>query len=306
MNILEFQVEKPFHFNWSGKFVAPDENWVHITRALMDFELIVMTEGELYIAADEKEYIVRKGEYLLINPPCNQYGYKPSKCAFYWTHFAYNNWHNNPIIHKESTAQNTKKTFSADQTASSDLATGAESAENKILLPIQGKVPRTDRLVVLFKQLQDCDRKYHNRSLNNYALTTILCELYSQLSSTTNHPAMKEEQLQLYTDIVDYISWRIHENIKVSEIADYFEYNEKYLTTFFKKASGTSLKAYILSRKMELAKALLTDSNQPIAQIGYDLGFSDNHNFSSAFKKITGQSPSEYRGTYAERMLFHQ
>lgn len=300
MEILEFQVEKPFHFNWSGKFIAPDENWIHITRALVDFELIVMTEGTLYIASDEKEYVVQEGEYVLISPPCNQYGYKPSKCTFYWTHFAYNNWHNNPIIHKQMPPHSAKRDISAS------ARTNPENAESKIWLPVHGKVPRTDRLVVLFKQLQDCDRKYHNRNLNNYALTTILCELYSQLSAITNHPAMKEEQLQLYTDIVDYISWRIHENIKVSEIADYFEYNEKYLTTFFKKASGTSLKSYILNRKMELAKALLTDSNQPVAQIGYDLGFSDNHNFSSAFKKITGQSPSKYRGTYAQRQLFHQ
>ncbi|MFR1256369.1 MAG: AraC family transcriptional regulator [Eubacterium sp.] len=36
------------------------------------------------------------------------------------------------------------------------------------------------------------------------------------------------------------------------------------------------------------------------------MGFSDNHNFSSAFKKVTGQSPSAYRNSYAERMLFHQ
>lgn len=285
MQLFEFKTEKPFHFNWGGKFIAPNENWTHIARNLSDFELIVMTEGELYIAADDKQYTVHEGEYILMDPPCRQYGYKPSKCTFYWTHFAYNNWQNNPIVHNKTTV---------------------ETADNAVVLPTLAKIPRIDRLIVLLKQLQDCDRKYHNRNLNNYSLTTIICELYSQLYLSTNHIAVKREQMQLYTDIVDYISWRIHENIKVSEIAAYFEYNEKYLTTFFKKVSGTPLKTYILNRKMELAKALLTDSNQPIAQIGYDLGFTDNHNFSSAFKKITGQSPSEYRETYAERMLFHQ
>lgn len=309
MDILEFQIEKPFYFNWGGKFVAPDENWIHMTRNLVDFELIVMTQGELYIASDDKKFVIREGEYALICPPCRQYGYKPSKCTFYWTHFAYNNWQNNPVIHRDNIKTTTKTARLPLPESSAERNTKSPTsgcAEGTILLPLQGKIPRIERLIVLFKQLQDCDRKYHNRSLNNYSLTTILCELYSQLYLSTSHTAMKEEQMQLYTDIVDYISWRIHENIKVSEIADYFEYNEKYLTTFFKKVSGTSLKAYILNRKMELAKALLTDSNQPIAQIGYELGFADNHNFSNAFKKITGQSPSEYRGTYAERMLFHQ
>lgn len=295
MEQFEFQTEKPFHFNWGGKFIAPDENWMHMTRNLSDFELIVMTEGELYIAADEKKYTVQKGEYILMHPPCRQYGYKASKCTFYWTHFAYNNWQNNPIIQNKTSPMDSRK-----------QPLTHENEGSTILLPILAKIPRIERLLVLFKQLQDCDRKYHNRNLNNYALTTILCELYSQLYLSVSQTTIQGEQMQLYTDIVDYISWRIHENIKVSEIAAYFEYNEKYLTTFFKKASGTPLKTYILDRKMELARALLTDSNQPIAQIGYELGFKDNHNFSSAFKKITGQSPSEYREAYAERMLFHQ
>ena len=106
---------------------------------------------------------------------------------------------------------------------------------------------------------------------------------------------MKGEKHQLYTDIVDYISWRVREPVKVREVAAYFGYNEKYITTFFKKSAGISLKSYILERKMELAKSLLTDTNLPISQIGYDIGFSDNHNFSNAFKKMTGQSPSVYR-----------
>lgn len=173
-------------------------------------------------------------------------------------------------------------------------------------MPEQGSIPRLDRMIVLFKQLQDCNRKYRNINQDNHTLTAILCELYSQLYLSGSKTTMKGEQMQLYTDIVDYISWRIRENIRVSEIAAYFGYNEKYITTFFKKSSGVSLKSYILSRKMDLAQALLTDTNLPIAQIGYEIGFSDNHNFSSAFKKVTGQSPSAYRNSYAERMLFHQ
>ncbi|MCQ2584006.1 MAG: helix-turn-helix transcriptional regulator [Treponema sp.] len=77
------------------------------------------------------------------------------------------------------------------------------------------------------------------------------------------------------------------------------------MTTFFKKASGKSLKQFILERKMEEAKALLSDSTRTVSEIAYSLGFSDNHNFSRAFKKVTGQSPSEYRDSFADRMLYN-
>jgi AraC-like DNA-binding protein len=287
LDILDFEVDTPFQFNWAGKFEAPNEHWMHISRDLMDFEFIVMTEGELYIAANEKEYIVREGEYILMCPPCHQYGYRPSKCSFYWTHFTYNELKNNPVHHDTNPGP-----LAADET--------------RILLPVQGQIPRPDRLIVLLKQLQNCDMKYRNMNLNAYTLTTVLCELYSQLYLSGGRTVMKGDNLQLYTDIVDYINWRVRENIKVSEVAAYFGYNEKYITTFFKKISGISLKSHIMNCKMDVAKAMLTDSNTPIAQIGYDIGFSDNHNFSNAFKKVTGQSPSEYRNTYAGRTLYHQ
>lgn len=289
MKIYDFKVDKPFSFNWTGKFEAPDENWIHMTRELLDFELIIMTEGTLYIAADDRKYTVNSGEYVLLCPPCHQYGLRPSKCSFYWIHFTYNEYRNNPVCHDDT-----------------EIHGPLPAEETRILLPETARVPRLDRMIVLLKQLQDSDRKYRNINQNAFTLTGILCELYSQLYLSGGRITMKGEKVQLYTDITDYISWRIRENIRVSEIAAYFGYNEKYITTFFKKASGSSLKSYILNQKMELAKAMLTDTNTPIAQIGYDIGFSDNHNFSSAFKKVTSQSPSEYRNTYAERQMFHQ
>lgn len=287
MTTLNFHVDRPLQFNWTGKFIAPDKDWIHMSRALTDFELIVMTKGDLYIAEDDTEYTVHEGEYLINCPPCHQHGYRPSQCTFYWAHFSY------PGNHSDLRIQQSPPT-------------PLPAEETRILLPVQGGIPRMDRLIVLLKQLQDCNRNYRNMNLNNYTITSILCELYSQLYLSGGRVTMKGEQRQLYTDIIDYVSWRIREPVKVSEIAAYFGYNEKYITTFFKKSYGISLKTYILERKMELAKALLTDTNLPIAQIGYDIGFSDNHNFSNAFKKITGQSPSDYRNTYAERMLFHQ
>lgn len=287
MDTLNFQVSHPLHLNFTGKFIAPDENWTHMSRMLSDFELIVMTKGDLYIAEDDNRYVVHEGEYAIICPPCHQYGYRPSQCTFYWTHFSYSGDTDGLRTHEA-------------------ISTPLPADEPRILLPVQGKVPRMNRLIVLLKQLQDCNRNYRNINLNNYNITGILCELYSQLYLAGAHTTMKSGQLQLYTDIVDYISWRVREPIRVSEVAEYFGYNEKYLTTFFKKAAGISLKSYIMERKMELAKALLTDTNLPISQIGYDIGFSDNHNFSNAFRKVTGQSPSDYRNTYAERMLFHE
>ena len=245
MNVLNFQITQPLQFNWTGKFIAPDENWTHITRALIDYEFIVMTDGELYIANEMQQYVIKKGEYLIMPPTAKQYGYKPSKCTFYWTHFSYPNEIISPLC-----AMN-----------ENDILNNIHKYSNMIL-PVHEAIPRIDRIIVLLKQLQDSDRKYGNKMLNSLNITAALTELHSQLYLSNGRVSLKGEQVQLYTDIVDYISWRIRENFKVSEIAEYFGYNEKYITTFFKKASGVSLKTYILNEKMDIAKALLNDTNR--------------------------------------------
>ena len=110
---------------------------------------------------------------------------------------------------------------------------------------------------------------------------------------------------QLFNDIADYVQYHSSENITVSQIAEYFGYNPKYLSSLFKNQSGITLKQFMLQTKMDTAKAQLTDTNHSISQIAYNVGFNDAHNFTNAFKKITGLSPSEYRESYDKRALFY-
>ena len=268
-------------YHWSGKFIAPSEDWIHLTRALTDYELMVVTEGELHISDGQKEYRVLPGEYLLMGPTPYQHGVKNSYCEFMWLHF-----------HVEGTAKMLESTNTLD------------CDTNHIWqIPAHGQLAFPDRIIILMKQLQDMDRRYRNAPINSCFCGAILGELHLQnpRNQESNNRLNKE---QFYQDIVDYIEWHISENIRVSKIADYFGYNEKYLTTFFGNIAGISLKQYILQRKMEQAKAALSETNQPVSQIGYALGFSDAHNFSHAFKKIVGVSPVEYRKSFSKRNVF--
>ena len=53
--------------------------------------------------------------------------------------------------------------------------------------------------------------------------------------------------------------------------------------------------SYILSRKMDKAKALLEETDIPINEIAFDLGFESSSNFFQAFKKIVEDTPENYR-----------
>ncbi len=281
---LQFDTNSIFQYHWCGKFTPPNDEWVHLTRHLADYELMVVTEGTLYIADHEKEYIVEKGEYLLMPPTPYQHGTRAGSCEFYWMHFSY---HNGAQDHQAISATNKLQ-------EKSELLT----------LPIKGTLSSPERVIILMKQLQDSDRRYKENSLNHYLCSAVLAEVSAQNRYMPN----KEKQLkeQLYSDILDYISWHVQDHLKVSDIACYFGYNEKYLTTFFKKYAGITLKQHILQTKMDLAKSALSESTQPISQIAYGLSFADAHNFSNAFHKITGLSPSEYRASYNKHNVFQK
>lgn len=54
-----------FTYDLCGKFQSPSPEWMHLTRNLVNFELMVVTEGTLFIADERRSYEVHPGEYLL-------------------------------------------------------------------------------------------------------------------------------------------------------------------------------------------------------------------------------------------------
>ena len=258
-------VDMEFDYHWCGKFEAQSADWMHMTRELTDFELILMTEGTLYLANETEEFAVRPGELLIMPPTSFQHGTRPGLCSFYWLHF---------------------------------------SLSDSELLPasLHFRPIGFDRILVLMKQLMDSDRRYKNKFLNNALLQAILGEVSLQTAPLARDKEHKKQQL--LEDVMRYVEWHIQENLKVSDLADYFGYNEKYLTTLFRSEYGQSLKQYILSVKMEHAKSALSESDEKIDTIAYRLGFADAHNFSNAFKKVTDFSPSAYRKAYNRHAVY--
>ncbi|MGN1157038.1 MAG: AraC family transcriptional regulator [Agathobacter sp.] len=283
MKVFKFNSATPFQYNFAGKFTAPNAEWMHLTRQLFDFELFVITKGELYISGNDTEYVLEKGQYLLMPPLTWQHGYKSSDCSFYWLHFA---------------------PSSSYDVIESDSVTN-EPDSISITIPEHGTLQSYERMVVLMKQLQDSERRYGIKCLNNFNTSVILSELGAQCFSRQRYNN-SDNSSQLYNDIADYITLNICSNLKVSDIADYFGYNEKYLTTYFKKWSKISIKQFILQTKMEHAKAELSETNHSISQIGYNIGYADPHNFTNAFKKVTGLTPSDFRDSYSKRRLYQE
>lgn len=292
MYVFEFDVSKPVEYVMTGKFEAPSPHWMHESFPLTDYELFVMTKDTLYISYNDERFTVNEGEYLLLPPfPSNNLrkGFRPSNCSFYWLHFSV------PHNVRLSLIPNTLHNFYPYNVPEYTLA-----------LPKQAKIPRSEKIVVLMKQLQDAIRNNYEATCVNYLSTVILCELHSQFYSDNSLSVQaKKTQKQVYYDIIDFVKQNTHHNLRVSDVAAHFGYNAKYLSHLFSNIAGIPLKQFILNVKMDAANFMLTDTNCSINEIALSLGFNDSHNFAKAYKKIAGLTPTEYRNAFSKRLLYH-
>lgn len=90
----------------------------------------------------------------------------------------------------------------------------------------------------------------------------------------------------------------------VERLASVSGVSEAHFARSFKDAFGIPPHRYLLTRRIERAKALLRDTDQPIIDIAFQTGWSSLGTFGRVFKDVTGQSPSELRDR--ERAGAHQ
>ncbi len=94
---------------------------------------------------------------------------------------------------------------------------------------------------------------------------------------------------------IDYIYDHLHEPLTMESLAQNESLNPSYFSKLFAAETGTTVKAYILSVKINTAKNMLEKTDYSIADISYSLGFSSQSAFTAAYKKLTGETPAKYR-----------
>lgn len=100
-------------------------------------------------------------------------------------------------------------------------------------------------------------------------------------------------------NINSYISEHLSEDLTVDAILDEFHISRSHLYRMFDKYLGTSIADYIKTKRLEKAKALLTETTLPVSQIAAETGFSDYNYFCRVFKKESGLSARKYRSLHS-------
>ncbi|WP_232664993.1 helix-turn-helix transcriptional regulator [Pseudonocardia sp. TRM90224] len=93
----------------------------------------------------------------------------------------------------------------------------------------------------------------------------------------------------------DLIDRAYAEQLDIAALARSAAVSPAYFSRSFKAAFGETPHQYVMSRRMERAKALLRAGELSVTDVCMAVGFSSLGSFSTQFRRFVGESPSTYR-----------
>lgn len=96
-------------------------------------------------------------------------------------------------------------------------------------------------------------------------------------------------------EITAYIHANYSEPLSLQSLSEQFYISPCYLSHQFKQVTHFSLMTYIQMTRIRNVQYRLVTTNEKISDIAFSCGFQSFSQFNRIFRKVTGQSPSEFR-----------
>src|SRR6185503_4719595 len=93
----------------------------------------------------------------------------------------------------------------------------------------------------------------------------------------------------------EYIQQHKVEPLSLTAVAQASGPSVFHFCKVFKKATGLKFTDYVARVRLEDAKNQLLNPSRRVSEIAYDVGFQSLTQFNRMFKRVFGQSPSEFR-----------
>lgn len=136
-------------------------------------------------------------------------------------------------------------------------------------------------------------------ALLRHQLCALLLRLArAQRRQEERQPAVAPAELQRFQRFRDLVEQSFRRWHHVGAYANALGCTEKTLTRAALAVVGSSAKAFIAGRVALEAKRLLVHTTLQVGVIAVDVGFQDASNFVKFFKRETGRTPAQFRGSY--------
>jgi AraC-like DNA-binding protein/ligand-binding sensor protein len=129
------------------------------------------------------------------------------------------------------------------------------------------------------------------------AIVRLLAFFADQLSALSNQlmTAKNYAEPPLVLKAREYIEKHKSEELSLADVAKAAGSSVFHFCKVFHKATGLKFTDYVARMRLEDARNRLLNPNLRISEIAYDVGFQSLTQFNRTFKRVFGQSPTEFR-----------
>jgi AraC-like DNA-binding protein/ligand-binding sensor protein len=129
------------------------------------------------------------------------------------------------------------------------------------------------------------------------AMVKLLSIFAEHISAVSNQIVVRRENAEspVIKRAKEYIVENQAEELSLGQVAKAVNTSTFHFCKMFKRTTGLNFTEYVSRVRVEKARNLLLNPNLRISEIAYEIGFQSLTHFNRVFKKITGQSPTQYR-----------
>ncbi|HEX4948005.1 MAG TPA: AraC family transcriptional regulator [Blastocatellia bacterium] len=253
------------------------------------FELFYLQQGELVCRIQEREFPMRSGDLAVISS----------------THY--------------HTIQWPEKTRQAGQIKAATLyflpdlirATDATGEDAEYLMPFLMQGDHFPHIIAnktgIPAQIVDLIKRVHTQlpATTTRARLTVKTYLKMILILLLNHYAdhqgmaetfnRKQQAIERLAPLFAFLETHFGQPVSVAQAAEIVNMSESHFMRFFKQVTAQSFTNYLNHFRVAKAEELLTKTDLPMAEISQAVGFCDQSYFGAIFRKVTGNSPLQFR-----------
>ena len=131
--------------------------------------------------------------------------------------------------------------------------------------------------------------------------TRLLHEIIEQVMKITcpdKAVDYKASQEEIVRNVHHYLTEHLSERITIEELSRKFLLNATTLKNVFKQIYGTTIAAHMRIHRLEQAALLLQTTTDEIASIAQAVGYDSASRFTTAFREMYGETPTEFRKSH--------
>ncbi len=129
------------------------------------------------------------------------------------------------------------------------------------------------------------------------------CQDCRRLSTVAMESHADEDGLNKIDTVVKFVMEHYDEDISLKQVAGMLRMTESYFSRFFKKSTSNTFSEFLTQIRIGKACELLSNSDQQITNICFQVGYKNVANFNRRFLECKKLTPREYRRQTRQRLM---